>query len=94
MLYPSSTWENDFFPILNVMILQMVRNGCVRFGGHIVDIQKYKLATRSYSWKYQSRPEFCTICLAFKKGYFEAILDSTQAHVFRSEHFLFAHPWK
>jgi hypothetical protein len=33
------------------MILQMVWNECVRFGGHVT----YKLATRSYGWKYYRR---------------------------------------
>jgi hypothetical protein len=44
----------------------------------------YKLATRSYGWKYQQRPQFYTIWLAFKRGYFEAALDSTRPWVFRS----------
>jgi hypothetical protein len=35
--------KKSFFSTLNVMILQTVRNGCVRFGGH-VDIEvSYKI---------------------------------------------------
>jgi hypothetical protein len=43
LLYPLSTWKKLFFPNLNLMILQMVWNECVSFGGH-VDIQvSYKI---------------------------------------------------
>jgi hypothetical protein len=35
---PLGAEEKNFFVNLNVMILQMVRNECVRFGGH-VDIE-------------------------------------------------------
>jgi hypothetical protein len=38
----------------------------------------YKLATRSYSQKYQRGLQFCTIYLAFKRGCYEAVLDSKQ----------------
>ena len=34
----------------------------------------YKLATRSYGWKYQKMSSFYSNHLAFKKGCFEAIL--------------------
>jgi hypothetical protein len=40
------------------------------------------LSTRSYSWKYKRKPQFCTICLAFKRGCFEVVLDSTQPMMF------------
>jgi hypothetical protein len=40
-----------FFPTLNLMILQTVRNECVRFGGH-VDIQvSYKILQLKVSKK-------------------------------------------
>jgi hypothetical protein len=43
LLSPFSAGEKNFFSTLNVMILQMVRNECVRFGGH-VDIEvSYKI---------------------------------------------------
>jgi hypothetical protein len=43
LLSPFCAGEKTFFSILNVMILQMVRNECVRFGGH-VDIEvSYKI---------------------------------------------------
>jgi hypothetical protein len=36
-------WKKAFFSTLNIMISQMVRNECVRFGGH-VDIEvNYKI---------------------------------------------------
>jgi hypothetical protein len=45
-------------------------------GGHVEVQVSYKLAIRSYGWKNQRRPQFCTICLDFKRGCFEAVLDS------------------
>jgi hypothetical protein len=56
----------------------MVRNETVRLDGH-VDVEVPR------------RPQFCTICLAFKRGYFDAVkrgyfdavLDSTWALMFR-----------
>jgi ABC-type phosphate transport system ATPase subunit len=43
LLSPHGTGKKTFFSILNVMILQTVRNECVRFGGH-VDIEvSYKI---------------------------------------------------
>jgi hypothetical protein len=44
LLSPESTVEKtSFFSTLNIMILQTVRNECVRFGGH-VDIEvNYKI---------------------------------------------------
>jgi hypothetical protein len=43
LLSPSSVGEKTLLSTLNVMILQMVRNECVRFGGH-VDIEvSYKI---------------------------------------------------
>jgi hypothetical protein len=38
LLSPLGAREKNFLSTLNVMILQMVRNECVRFGGH-VDIE-------------------------------------------------------
>jgi hypothetical protein len=35
LLYPSVIGEFYFFSTLNVIILQIVRNECVRFGGHV-----------------------------------------------------------
>jgi hypothetical protein len=79
LLYPLSTGEKTFFSTMNLMILQTVWNECVRFGGHIT----YKLVTRSYGWKYKRKPQFYTICLAFKWGCFEVVLDSKQPLMFR-----------
>jgi hypothetical protein len=48
------------------MILQMMRNECVRFGGH-VDIEvRYKM--------YYRRLKFCIIYLALNRGCFKAVL--------------------
>jgi hypothetical protein len=66
--------------ILNVMILQTVRNECVRLGGH-VDIQ----VSYYISWlEALKTSQFCTICLTSKRGCFEAVLDSMQPRVFKS----------
>jgi hypothetical protein len=55
---------------LNVMILQTVRNECVRFGGH-VDIEvSYKILWLNVL----KRLQFCKIYLALNRGCFEAIL--------------------
>jgi ABC-type phosphate transport system ATPase subunit len=43
LLSPSGTGEKTFLSTLNVMILQMVRNECVRFGGHIDIEVSYKI---------------------------------------------------
>jgi hypothetical protein len=52
------------------MILQMVRNKCVRFGGH-VDIEvRYKILWLD-DYK---RLKFCIIYLALNRGCFEAVL--------------------
>jgi hypothetical protein len=43
LLHPSCTWkEKLFLKTLNIMILQMVRNECVRFGGHVDIYLSYK----------------------------------------------------
>jgi hypothetical protein len=43
LLSPSGTGKKTFLSTLNVMISQMVRNECIRFGGH-VDIEvSYKI---------------------------------------------------
>jgi hypothetical protein len=43
LLSPYDTREKTFLSTLNIMILQMVRNECVKFGGH-VDIEvSYKI---------------------------------------------------
>jgi hypothetical protein len=43
LLSPFGTWKKTFLSTLNVTILQMVRNECTRFGGH-VDIElSYKI---------------------------------------------------
>jgi hypothetical protein len=80
LLYTLSTGKRTFFSTLNLMILQTVWNECVRFGRHI---KTYKLVTRSYSWKYKRKPQFCTICLAFKRGCFEVVLDPTWPLMYR-----------
>jgi hypothetical protein len=43
LMYPSSTWEKYIFPTLTIMILQMVRNECVRFGGHVEVQVSYRI---------------------------------------------------
>jgi hypothetical protein len=44
LLYPSSTREILFyFPTLSDMILQMVGNECVRFGGYVEVQVSYKI---------------------------------------------------
>jgi hypothetical protein len=43
LLSPLGAVKKTFLSTLNVMVLQMVRNECVRFGGH-VDIEvRYKI---------------------------------------------------
>jgi hypothetical protein len=76
LLYLLSTWKKTYF---NFEPYDLANGMNVRFGRHI----KYKLVTRSYCWKYKKKPQFCTICLAFKKGCFEAVLDSTRVMMFR-----------
>jgi hypothetical protein len=52
------------------MILQTVRNECVRFGGH-VDIEfNYKILQLDVL----KRPQVCKIHLALNRGCFETIL--------------------
>jgi hypothetical protein len=68
LLYPTSTERKNFFPTL--MILQMVRNECVRFGGYMEVQVSYKIL-------YLEIPKKAPIFLAFKRGYFKAALDST-----------------
>jgi hypothetical protein len=59
----------------------MVRNECVRFGGHTEVQVSYKIL-----WlEYQRRPHFCTIYLVSKRGCFEGALDLMGAQVFRGE---------
>jgi hypothetical protein len=67
---PPRAGKKTFPSTLNLMILQMVRNESLRFGGH-VDIQvSYEII-----WlKVQKRPQFCTLYLALNRGCFEAIL--------------------
>jgi hypothetical protein len=48
LLSPFGTGEKTFSSTLNLMILQMVRNKCVRFGGHIYIEVSYKIL----QWKY------------------------------------------
>ena len=43
LLFHSNTWERTFSSTLNIMILQMVRNNCVRFGEHIDMEGSYKI---------------------------------------------------
>jgi hypothetical protein len=43
LLSPWGTGKKTFSSILNVMILQMVRNECVRFGGHVDIKVSYKI---------------------------------------------------
>jgi hypothetical protein len=58
---------------------------CKRYGMNGYDLVDMfiKLVTRSYNWKYKRKPQFCTICLAFKRGFFEAVLDSMRPLMFR-----------
>jgi hypothetical protein len=69
----------NFFSTLNLMILQTVWNECLRFGGHIniqvsfkilqLEVLKKALILHNPTW--------------FKRGCFEAALDSMRAQVFR-----------
>jgi hypothetical protein len=43
LLYPLSTRKKLLFSTLNLMILQMVWNECVRFGGHVNIQVSYKI---------------------------------------------------
>jgi hypothetical protein len=43
LLYPLGIGEKTFSSTLNVMILQMVRAECVRFGGHVHMEVRYKI---------------------------------------------------
>jgi hypothetical protein len=43
LLYPLSTGKNTFLSTLNLMILQMVWNECVKFGEHINIQVSYKI---------------------------------------------------
>jgi hypothetical protein len=43
LLSPFGVREKTFFSTLNVMILQTVRNECVRFGGHVNIEVSYKI---------------------------------------------------
>jgi hypothetical protein len=40
---PLKRSEKNFFSTLNIMILQTVRNECVRFGGHVYIEVNYKI---------------------------------------------------
>jgi hypothetical protein len=52
------------------MILQTVRNECVRFGGYVVIEVSYKIL-----WlEVLKEPQVCTIHHVLNRGYFEAIL--------------------
>jgi multisubunit Na+/H+ antiporter MnhE subunit len=61
------------------MILQKVRNECVRFGGNINIQVSYKIL----QLEVQKKPQFCTICLALKRDCFEVVLDSMRPLMFR-----------
>jgi hypothetical protein len=43
LLSPFYTGERNFFVNLKVMISQMVRNKCARFGGHVDIEDSYKI---------------------------------------------------
>jgi uncharacterized protein YpmS len=43
VLYPLGIWKFLFFSTLNFTILQMVRNECVKFDGHIDTQISYKI---------------------------------------------------
>jgi hypothetical protein len=74
LLYPLRTGEENFFSTLNIMILQMVKNGSVRFSGH-VDVQvSYKIL---WSKSTKEGPNCVQYALLSREGCFEAILDST-----------------
>jgi hypothetical protein len=58
--------KNFFWSTLNIMILQTMRNECVRFGGH-VDIEvNYKIIQLDVV----NETLICTIYLALNRGYF------------------------
>jgi hypothetical protein len=60
---------------LNFMILQIVRNEWIMFGIHV----NYKILQLIVP---KRRTQFCTLHLAFKRGYFEKVLDSTWPLIF------------
>jgi hypothetical protein len=61
------------------MILQMVWNECVRFGGH----RNIQVSYKILQLEVEKKPQFCIICLAFKRGCFEAVLNSMRPLIFR-----------
>jgi hypothetical protein len=70
-MYPQNVGEKTFLSTLNITILQMVRNECGRFGGH-VDIEvSYKFLRLDILKETQF---FCTIYLALNENYCEAVL--------------------
>jgi hypothetical protein len=60
-------WKKTFCLTLNIMILQSVRNECVRFGRH-ADIE---VNCKIFQLKVL---QFWTLHLVFKRGWFEAVL--------------------
>jgi hypothetical protein len=65
--------KKNYSSTLNVMTLQMSKNECIRYGGHINIQVIYKISKLEIPKK---APILYTIHLVFKKGCFEAILDS------------------
>ena len=71
--------RKTFSSTLNIMILQMVRNGSVRFGGH-VDVQvSYKILQS----KLQTKALIFAHWSCFQATCFEIVLDSTWLLMFR-----------
>jgi hypothetical protein len=69
---PLKAQEKKTFALtLNVMILQMVRNECVRFGRHIHIEVRYKILQLEVLYK---APICTTTHLTFRRGWFEVIL--------------------
>jgi hypothetical protein len=78
LLHSLGLREIFFSSTLNFTILQLVRNECVPFSGH-VDIQ---VSYKTLYLKVSETARICLIRVAFKEGYFEAILDSMWPLIF------------
>jgi hypothetical protein len=62
--------KKTFLSTLNVMILQIVRNECVRFGGQVNIKVSYKVLRLDVL----KRLQFCTNYLAWNRSCFETVL--------------------
>jgi hypothetical protein len=63
-------WKKTFSSTLNLMISQTVRNGCLRFGGHVGIQVSYKIL----GLEVLKDSPFWSPHLVFNRGWFEAVL--------------------